>query len=124
MGTGIRRAGEVGRQDAVLAGARLDEPDEAGAEHGGRGEDEFALQRLDGGEGRLELLLEDLGHGRAGRRDAIEEEVGVVGHGGVVEDGCLVGLAGRHQRNRLGVFIFELGACVCGWLAICCHARY
>lgn len=94
VGSGVRRASEVGREDAEVTGAGFDEPDEAGAEHGGGGDDEFAAEGLDGGEGGLELVAEGVGHGCAGGRYALEEEVVVVCHGGVVEGGCLAGLAG------------------------------
>lgn len=110
VGARVRRAGEVGAEDAVLRGPRADKPDEARAEHGAGGEDHFALEGLNRGEGRLELLLQDLGHGRAAGADAVKEEVVVVGHGRVVEDGRLVGLASRHQRNRLGVLVLEFRA--------------
>lgn len=110
MGAGVGRAGEVGRQQAVVVDAGLDEPDEAGAEHGRGGDDELAAQRLDGGEARLELGADRVGHGRARGRYALEEEVVVVRHGGVVEDGGLAGLAGREEADGLGVLVFEFGA--------------
>lgn len=113
MGARVGRAGEIGGQQAVVAGAGLDEPQEARAEHGGGGGDELAAQGVDGGEGGLELAAQVLGHGRAGGGDALEEEVVVVGHGGVVEDGGLVGFAGGHEEDGFHVAVFEIGACIC-----------
>ena len=46
MGPGIRRAGKVCGQHAVVAGAGSDQPNEAGAEHGRGGDDEFATESL------------------------------------------------------------------------------
>ncbi len=71
VGAGVRRAGEVGGEDAevqvsggVVEGGEhgaeglvgggvvhLDEPDEAGAEHGGGGGEEGGFEGGDGGEG-------------------------------------------------------------------------
>lgn len=110
VGAGVGGAGEVGGQDAVVAGAGLDEPEEARAEHGGGGDDELAAEGFDGGEGGLEFAAEDVGHGGAGGGDALEEEVVVVSHGGVVEDGGLAGLAGGHEGDGLGVLVLELGS--------------
>lgn len=110
MGARVGRSGEVRGQQAVVAGASLDEPQEARAEHGGSGGDELAAQGVDGGEGGLELAAKVLGHGRAVGGDALEEEVVVVGHGGVVEDGGLVGFAGGHEEDGFHVAVFEVGA--------------
>lgn len=110
VGARVRRASEIGGQQAVVAGAGLDEPQEARAEHGRGGGDELAAQGVDGGEGGLELAAQVLGHGRAGGGDALEEEVVVVGHGGVVEDGGLVGFAGGHEEDGFHVAVFEIGA--------------
>lgn len=119
VGAGVRAAGEVGGQDAVVAGTRADEPDEARAEHGGGGDDELAAEGLDGGEAGLELLAQDVGHGRARGRDAVEEEVGVVCHGGPVEDGGLAGFSSGHEGDCLGVLVLELGACDRGYVRLC-----
>ena len=110
MSTGVGRTGEVGRQDSVVARAGLDKPEEAGAEHGGGGDDELAAEGFDGGEGGLEFFAEDVGHGGAFGGDALEEEVVVVGHGGVVEDGGFAGLAGGHESDSLGVLVLEFGS--------------
>ena len=80
VGARVRRAGEVGGQQAVVAGPGADEPDEAGAEHGGRSKDELAAEGLHGREGGLELLAQDVGDRGRLRGDAVEEEVVVVGH--------------------------------------------
>lgn len=111
VGAGVGRAGEVGGQQAVVAGAGLDQPHEAGAKHGGGGDDELEAEGLDRGEGGLEIAAEGVGHLGSRGGDALEEEVVVVRHGGVVEDGGLVGLAGSHESNGLGIFVLELGAC-------------
>lgn len=94
VGARVRGSREVSREDAVVLVACLDEPDEARAEHGGGGEDHFAAEGVDGGEGVGELGGEGFGHGFRVRGDVLEEEVGVVRHGGVVEDGGLGGVLG------------------------------
>lgn len=67
VGSRVRRAREVRRQDRILAAERvLDEPDEARAEHRAGRDDELLAERGDGGEGRLELLLQGLRHDRLG----------------------------------------------------------
>lgn len=99
---GIGRAGDVGGEQRKLALLGLDEPDEARPEHGVRGGDELAAQRLDGGEGGLHPLLEGRGHGGRGGGEGREEEVVVVRHGGVVEEGGHGGLAGIFDEEVLG----------------------
>ncbi len=111
MGAWVGRPGQVGRQHLVVAGAGPDEPDEARAEHGRGGHCELAAERLDGGEGGFELGAQGVGHGGAVGGEAVEEEVVVVGHGGVVEDGGLAGLAGCEEGYCFCVLFFELGAC-------------
>lgn len=110
VGTWVGRAGEVGGQEAVVAGAGADEPDEARAEHGGGGEDELTAQGLDGGERKLKLGLEGVGHGGPRGCDAVEEEVGVVRHRGPIEDWGLVGLTGRHEGDGLCILVLKFGA--------------
>ena len=87
MGARVGGAGDVGREKRVLAVFGLDEPDETGAEHGVGGCDEFAAQGVDRGEGGFETALEGRGHGGGVGREGGEEEVVVVCHGGVVEEG-------------------------------------
>jgi len=107
---GIGGTGEVGGEDGELGRGGLDEPDEAGAEHCRGGGDEFAAEGLDAAEGALEIAAEVGGHGVRVGGKVLEEEVVVVGHGGVVEDGGLGGLAGRGDEGRVGVLLLEFGA--------------
>ena len=81
------------------------QPDEAGSEHGVRSGEELALELFEGGEGGRELRLQGLiglfgallgGH-------AAEEEVVVVGHGGVVEKGGKGRLAGVFLNEGLDI---------------------
>lgn len=55
--SGVGGAGHVGGQKAVVAWTALDEPDEAGTEHGGGGDDKLAAEGLDGGEAGFEFGL-------------------------------------------------------------------
>ena len=111
VGTGVGASSEIGGEDLVLVGARLDQPDEAGAEHGRGGDNELAAEGLDGGKVELEVVTEGGGHGFAAGADALEEEVVVVGHGGVVEDGSLRRLTSGHDGDRLCVLVLELRTC-------------
>lgn len=88
MGAWVRGAGDVGGEERELAVLGLDEPDEAGAEHGVGGGDEFGAEGVDRGEGGFESALKGGGHGGRVGREGGEKEVVVVRHGGVVEEGC------------------------------------
>ncbi|CEI39148.1 unnamed protein product [Fusarium venenatum] len=110
VSAGVGRTGEVGGQKTVVARASLDKPEETGTKHGGGCDDKFSTEGLDGRERSLEFVAESIGHGGAGRGDTLEEEVVVVRHGGIVEDGGLVGLSSCHESNGLCVLILELGA--------------
>lgn len=103
----VRRPRQVGREQRVLSGpglVRLDQPHEAGAEHGARGDYHFLSQGVDGGEGALECDPEGVGHGGFGGGEASEEEVVVVRHRGVVEDWCRVRVAGVFYGDVFGEF--------------------
>lgn len=108
MRTGVWRASQVCRQEAELLVIGLDKPDEARSEHGRGSGDHFAAKRLNGGEVLLEHLRERCRHGLWVRRKGLEEEVVVVRHRGVVEQGCFVALAGvldqevLHGRRGIG----------------------
>lgn len=110
VGGGVRRSGEVGGEDGEVGRGGLDEPDEAGAEHCRGGGDEFAAEGLDAAEGAFEVAAEVGGHGVRVGGEVLEEEVVVVGHGGVVEDGGLGGLAGRGDEGGVGVLLLKFGA--------------
>lgn len=116
VSAGVGRTGEVGGQKTVVARPGLDKPEETRTKHGGGCDDEFSAEGLDGGKRSLEFATESIGHGGAGGGDTLEEEVVVVRHGGIVEDGGLVGLSGCHESNGLCVFILELGAWTSIWL--------
>lgn len=110
MGARVGGAGEVSGQKTIVTGAGTDKPNEAGAEHGGGSDDEFTFEGLDGGEGGLELLTQDIGHFGARRGDALEEEVIVMSHGRPVEDGRLIGFPGSEKGDGFGVFVLKLGS--------------
>lgn len=113
VGARVGRTREVGRQDLErrlhVGVVDLDEPYESGAEHGVCGVDHLAPQGLDGAEGLLEVVLEVLGDLDNIARQAVEEEVIVVRHAGIVEYGGVLGLARRFENDRLEVLVVEIG---------------
>ena len=116
VGAGVRRAGEVGGEHLVRVWSagevRLDEPDEARTEHGRGGLDHLGFEGLDRAERSDQVALEVFGHGDLARwGDAVEEEVVVVGHAGVVEDGGILGFAGGGENNVLEVLGLKVGFC-------------
>lgn len=116
VGARVRGAGEVGGEDLVSVWSAgevgLDEPDEARAEHGRGGLDHLGFESLDRAEGPDQVALEIFGHGHLARwGDAVEEEVVVVRHAGVVEDGGILGFAGGGENNVLEVLGLEVGFC-------------
>ena len=146
----VRRPGEIRRDDAkvqlalpVCAAAefaaesacagdagmvrrrvvRLHEPDEGGAESGGGVREEGFAESGERAEGGGEVALQVFGDVGFVGREAGEEEVVVVCHGGVVEDVCFGGLAGGQDGEGFWVVVFELvlyrgvGMCVSG----CCR---
>lgn len=109
----VRGSGEVSGQDlerGVHAGVgNLDEPDESGAEHGVGRVDHLAPQGLDGAEGLLEVALEVIGHGDCLLGQAVEEEVVVVRHTGIVEDGGVMRFPRRLEDDVLDFLVVEVG---------------
>lgn len=87
----------------------LDKPDEARAEHGGRGGEESLPERVRGGERRGDLCNHVGRHGGWVGRYGAEEEVVVVGHGSVVEEGGVIGRAGVFEEDVLGYAILIRG---------------
>ena len=119
VGSRVGRAGVVGTEDLhqTFALEVLGKPDETRAEHGVGGSQEVKLEGFDGGTGVDDVLGElfgDLGGGGGLRycqeslpenylratHNAVEEEVIVVGHRGVVED--------RGHLRALGVLDQQL----------------
>ena len=96
------------RQRRVVGGIRLpgrvgfQEPDEAGAEHGGGGGEEGFFEGVGGGEGGREALAEERGHGSWGWRERRHCVVRVPGHGGGVEEGGHGGVAGMGEEEVAG----------------------
>lgn len=84
-------AGKVGTQQLHLAfRVVLDDPDEAGAEHGVGGLNQLGTEDVEAGEGLFDLGPEGGGWFGPLRGEAGEEDVVVGGHGGVVEEGGFV----------------------------------
>ena len=111
---------DVGAEQPELARARprLDEPDEARAEHGlGRREHLVAQrgERAEGGDQRLGEVGRDAvaAAGGAAGDEGVEEEVVVVRHAGVVEEGGLVRVPRVGEEEVFHVFGFFGGAYVC-----------
>ena len=132
VGARVGRAGEVGVEHAEFDGAAgapravavplRHEPREARPEHGGGRGQHLRAQRRERAEGLVDLGRElgghvgALGRLRGGARDqregrgtgagegyqGFEEEVVVVGHGGVVEKGGIAGIAGVFDGEGLG----------------------
>lgn len=115
VGSGQRRAGEVGGEDsevAELGVVGLYQPDEAWAEHGIGGVQESLLQGIEGREVASYLSCEvgrGLGCHVGITADTTEEEVVVEGHAGNVEEICPGGVAGELDDERLGVLILVMG---------------
>ena len=77
----------------------LDQPDEARAKHGICGGEKGGAEGLVGGERYRDLIGERGRHFGGIGRDGAEEEVVVVGHGSVVEEGGVVGGAGVFEED-------------------------
>lgn len=108
----IGRSSYVCGKDAEVPHSVSNQPDEAGSEHGAGCEDEFLAEGFNGGEASFELLLQIFGHFDGCGRQTFEEEVVVVCHGGVVEVGGVVGVAGVFQEDIFGCFVCVVGACM------------
>lgn len=80
-------AGDVCGEDGEFALLSLYEPDVAWTEHGVGGGDELAAEGLNGGEGLLKAALEGCWDCGGVGGECREEEVVVVCHGSVVEEG-------------------------------------
>jgi len=110
MGEREGRAGQVCAQQLHLAGFLvLDDPDEAGAEHGVGGLDQLGAEGVVAGEGVGQVGGEAGGGFGLLGGEAVEEHVVVAGHGGVVEEGGLGGGAAVFFHESL-----RFGGCVCG----------
>lgn len=84
-------AGQVGTEQLHLSFVLVfDDPDEARAEHGVGSFDHLDAQGVVAGEGVLDFQHEGAGGFGLLRGEAAEEDVVVAGHGGVVEEGCVV----------------------------------
>lgn len=115
VGAAEGAAGDVGGEDlegCVGDVVCLDEPDEAGAEHGVCGEEEGFLEGLEGREVAIDEGRDvgggigvDVGVGV----DAAEEEVVVESHGGDVESVGHHGVAGDIDDEGLGVSVLVCG---------------
>lgn len=92
----------------------LHQPDEARAEHGVGGREEGFLEGLERGEAFV-YLWEEFG-GYIGSSvgvvvDALEEEVVVEGHAGLVEAVGRHGVAGPLSDERLGILVLPYSVC-------------
>ena len=98
-----RAAGIVCTEEPEEAdGVILDQPDKAVPEHGIGSFDHFRTKSLYRTEGKLDIL-EEGGRGLGGcRREALEEEVVVAGHGGVVEQAGFGGVVGVFEGEVAG----------------------
>jgi len=110
--TGVGRPSQVsgenlvGRETALLL--VLHEPDKAGAKHGCGRVDHLLAQRLDRTERSFEVVLQRTGDLDGTLRQVLEEEMVVVRHAGVVEDGCRLGIASCSEESGLEVLAFPL----------------
>lgn len=125
-GLGVRGAGIIRGQEPVVGQRRrvsggrggalfcLDEPDEARAVHGVCGGQHCLVEDFDAAEGSDEGVSEGgvLVERVRGGRQRVEEEVGVVGHAGGVEDRGKGGVAGEGEDELLCRRVLVVGAWV------------
>lgn len=106
----------VGTQDTEVAIGIDNEPHPAVTEHGVSRGEHFGLHGSGRSEGVRDVVEEGLGEVSFFGGERLEEEVVVVGLGGIVEDGGLVGLAGGHDGNVKSGLVFEFRVTCSGML--------
>ena len=64
-------------------------------------------ESLEGGKGSDEFLGEGIGNGGCGWGEALEEEMIVMCHAGIVESGRVIGISCEFEEDIFGVSVFE-----------------